>query len=118
MDWFKIFVQIMNDELVAQLQKRLKAIVKDDVFSEESISVILLDWHSKQVQWNKKRTRMEFCVDAHISSFQNKDSMLDLGSDVNIFPRKTWEALGKTKLVFSPFNCEWKINIVFFLLVD
>lgn len=43
MDWFKIFVQIMNDELVAQLQKRLKAIVKDDVFSEESISVILLD---------------------------------------------------------------------------
>jgi len=28
--------------------------------------------------------------------------MLDLGSDVNILPRKMWEALGKPKLVFSP----------------
>lgn len=28
--------------------------------------------------------------------------MLDLGSDVNILPRETWEALGKPQFTFSP----------------
>jgi hypothetical protein len=27
--------------------------------------------------------------------------ILDLGSDVNLFPKQTWEMMGKSKLVFS-----------------
>ena len=30
--------------------------------------------------------------------------MLDLGSDVNILPRKTWEALGRPWLAYSPIQ--------------
>jgi hypothetical protein len=30
--------------------------------------------------------------------------MLDLGSSVNILPKKTWEALGKPWLTYSPFQ--------------
>jgi hypothetical protein len=30
--------------------------------------------------------------------------MLDLGSDVNILPKKTWEALGKPRLTYSPIQ--------------
>jgi len=30
-----------------------------------------------------------------------KDTMLDLGSHVNLLPRNTWEALGSPKIVFS-----------------
>ena len=30
--------------------------------------------------------------------------MLDLGSDINILPRKTWEALGKPRLAYSPIQ--------------
>jgi hypothetical protein len=30
--------------------------------------------------------------------------MLDLGSDVNILPKKTWEALGKLRLTYSPIQ--------------
>jgi hypothetical protein len=30
--------------------------------------------------------------------------MLDLGSDVNILPKKTWEAMGNPKLVYSPIQ--------------
>jgi len=30
--------------------------------------------------------------------------MLDLGSDVNILPRKTWEAMGKPQLKYSPIQ--------------
>lgn len=33
-----------------------------------------------------------------------KDVMLDLGSDVNILPKKSWEAMGKPKLVYSPIQ--------------
>ena len=28
--------------------------------------------------------------------------MIDLGSDVNVMPKKTWEAMGRPKLVWSP----------------
>lgn len=30
--------------------------------------------------------------------------MLDLGSDVNVVPKKTWELMGKPKLVWSPIS--------------
>nr|KUM51437.1 hypothetical protein ABT39_MTgene1285 [Picea glauca]QHR88249.1 hypothetical protein Q903MT_gene2262 [Picea sitchensis] len=30
--------------------------------------------------------------------------MLDLGSDVNIFPNKSWEALGSPKFLYSPIQ--------------
>jgi len=30
--------------------------------------------------------------------------MLDLGFDVNIFPKKSWEFMGKQKLVWSPIQ--------------
>ena len=30
--------------------------------------------------------------------------ILDLGSDVNIFPNKTWELMGKPKMVWSPIQ--------------
>jgi hypothetical protein len=35
--------------------------------------------------------------------------MLDFGSDVNILPKKTWEAMGKPKMVFSPIQL-WMVN--------
>jgi hypothetical protein len=30
--------------------------------------------------------------------------MLDLGSDINILPKKTWEGMGKPKLFYSPIQ--------------
>jgi hypothetical protein len=30
--------------------------------------------------------------------------MLDLGFDINILPKKTWEAMGNPKLVYSPIQ--------------
>ena len=35
--------------------------------------------------------------------------MLDLGFDINILPKKTWEAMGKPKLVYSPIQL-WMAN--------
>jgi hypothetical protein len=30
--------------------------------------------------------------------------ILDLGSDVNVLPSKTWETMGKPKLIWSPIQ--------------
>jgi hypothetical protein len=30
--------------------------------------------------------------------------ILDLGSDVNVLPKKTWEMMGKPKLAWSPIQ--------------
>lgn len=101
MDWFKLFLHIMNvEKLTSQLRKILKTIIKDDVFSEEMIYENLPERNSRWVQWNKKRIRREFRVYVQIAGFQIKKSMLDLGLNVNIFPKKTWEALGNPKLVY------------------
>jgi hypothetical protein len=35
--------------------------------------------------------------------------MLDLGFDVNILPKKTWEAMGKLELIYSPIQL-WIVN--------
>jgi hypothetical protein len=35
--------------------------------------------------------------------------MLYFGSDVNILPKKTWEAMGKPKMVFLPIWL-WMVN--------
>ena len=43
-------------------------------------------------------------MNTQVVGFQIKDTMLDLGSDVNILPRKTWEALGRPRLTYSPIQ--------------
>ena len=43
-------------------------------------------------------------MNTQVAGFQIKDTMLDLGLDVNIIPRKTWEALGRPKLTYSPIQ--------------
>jgi len=39
-----------------------------------------------------------------VVGFQIRDTMLDLGLDVNILPRKTWEAMGKPQLKYFPIQ--------------
>jgi hypothetical protein len=50
------------------------------------------------------RTKKEFRLVSQLDDFEIKDVMLDLGSDVNILPKKTWEALGKPRLTYSPIQ--------------
>jgi len=50
-----------------------------------------------------------------VDGYEIRDVMLDLGSDVNILLKKSWEAMGKTRLVYYILllSCGWPINIVF-----
>jgi hypothetical protein len=43
----------------------------------------------------KKRTNREFILSAQIGEYDVDNVILDLGSDVNVLPKKTWEMMGK-----------------------
>lgn len=47
----------------------------------------------------EKRTNREFKFRVGIDNYEMGDVILDLGSDVNILPKKTWEHMGKPMLV-------------------
>jgi hypothetical protein len=56
------------------------------------------------VKRRKIQTQKEFRLATKLDEFDIKDVMLDLGSDVNILPKKTWEDLGKPQLTYSPIQ--------------
>jgi hypothetical protein len=60
--------------------------------------------NTQRIQRRKVRTRKEFRLEAQLDDLEIKYVMLDLGSDVNILPKKTWESLGKPQLVYSPIQ--------------
>jgi hypothetical protein len=48
---------------------------------------------------HKKRTNREFILSAQIREYDMDNVILDLGLDVNVLLRQTWEMMGKPKLV-------------------
>jgi hypothetical protein len=47
----------------------------------------------------KKHTDREFKMTKNLGGYDMDGVMLDMGSDVNIFPNKYWEVMDKPKLV-------------------
>lgn len=66
------------------------------------ISAHLLERPSHRIQRKRRRTGREFKLDAVVDGYKIKDVMLDFRSDVHILPKKSWEAMGKPKPVYSP----------------
>jgi hypothetical protein len=52
----------------------------------------------------KTRTNREFRLNENIGDFNMGDIILDLGSKVNVLPKKTWEAMGEPTLGYSPIQ--------------
>lgn len=90
--------------MLKELHRSLKAVFLEEEEKGETISTNIPEKHLRRIQRNKKRTSREFWIDAQVARFHIKDTMLDLGSDVNIFPKKTWEVLGKMQLKHSPIQ--------------
>jgi hypothetical protein len=45
---------------------------------------------------------MEFRLNANIRDFNMGDIILDLGSEINVLPKKTWQCMGEPTLAYSP----------------
>ena len=51
--------------------------------------------------WHKRRTSKELRLSAQIGEYDMDYVILNLGSDVNILPKKTWGVMGKPNMVWS-----------------
>jgi hypothetical protein len=49
----------------------------------------------------RRRTSREFRMNANIGYFNMGDIILDLGSEVNVLLKKTWQCMGEPTLVYS-----------------
>jgi hypothetical protein len=49
----------------------------------------------------KRRTSKELHLSAHIGDYDVDYVVLDLGSEVNVMTKQTWELMAKTKLIYS-----------------
>jgi hypothetical protein len=50
----------------------------------------------------KRTTSREFRLNSNIGDFNMGDIILDLGSEVNVLPKKTWKCMGEPTLGYSP----------------
>jgi hypothetical protein len=53
---------------------------------------------------DSRRTNKEFRLNANIGDFSMGDVILDLGSEVNVLPKNTWQCMGETTLGYSPIQ--------------
>jgi hypothetical protein len=52
----------------------------------------------------RRRTSREFRLNANIGDFDMDDTILDLRSEVNVLPKKTWQCMGEPTLGYSPIQ--------------
>jgi len=93
-----------DEQLTKKFQNSLRGIVDAEGIPEEPIVSNLLERHIGRVQRRKYIFGREFILNAHIDDYNISNVMIDLGSDINILPKKTWEAIGKPKLIYSPIQ--------------
>jgi hypothetical protein len=102
---FQLFSNILgNDQLTKKLCNVLYLVLGNEEPKKVGIRNNLLEKSTQRVQTRKVRIGREFKLVAHLNEFDIKDVMLDIGSDVNILPKNTWEALGKPHLTYSPIH--------------
>jgi hypothetical protein len=96
-------LKLLSDPKVA---KKLTHMLTRCMGEEETTIVI----SSPLPEWDvcpgerKKCTGREFKMTIELGSYEMDGVMLDLGSDVNIFPKQSWELMGKPNLVWSPIQ--------------
>jgi len=71
--------------------------------NQTSISDPLLERDMRHVS-RRKQSGREFKMTTELGSYEMEGVILDLGSDVDILLKKSWELMGKPKLVWSPIH--------------
>jgi hypothetical protein len=90
-------VKLLNDKTSLQV---LQILSEKCNFGEDMKLELKRDNHV----YKKIRTSMEFRLNANIGYFIIGDIILDLGSEVNVLPKKTWEDMGELALRYSPIQ--------------
>jgi hypothetical protein len=87
------FLKLLNDQTSVQV---LQSLLEKCNLEEE----IKLEQKTVNHVHRKKRTNREFILNENIGDF-NMGDILDLGCEVNVLPKKTWECTGEPTLGYS-----------------
>lgn len=103
--WLSLLGDILDDESATfHLRKTLRG-MNGVAEIDNEICAPLPEGATQFVQKRRrKRTGREFRLDAQVNGYDIKSVMFNVGSDVNILPKKYWEALGCPCLVYSPIQ--------------
>jgi len=85
---------LRNYKVIDGLQEFIESCAPKEVLQSEMHVVNNLHRHKKQIG---KKMRLT----TQIGEYNMDQVILDLGSDVNILPKQTWELMGKPKLQWS-----------------
>ena len=109
--WFLLLFNILEDNhLTKKLCNTLKSITNsENHLDQDVITNIPKMWTNKIWKRRRKIAGQEFRLHIEIDNFEVKNVILDLGSIVNVLPKKLWESLGWPKLVYSLIQL-WMFN--------
>ena len=94
-DFLQSCVKLLNDpSFVKVLQNMLEicSIEAEGKLEQKTINHL----HTR------RRTSREFRLNANLGDFNMGDIILDLGSEVNVLPKNTWQCMGEPTLGYSP----------------
>ena len=91
--FFQICLNLIRDEN-AQLEVQQLIDYCDPATVERAVNQIKRYIH----------TRLEMRLSVVIGSYEMDEVVLDLGSEVNVMTKQTWEIMVKSKLTFSPIQ--------------
>jgi hypothetical protein len=96
-DFLQFCVKMLNDPLYVKVLQNMVEICNTEV-----------DGNLAQKKINhlhtRRRTSREFRLNANIGDFNMGDIILDLGSEVNVLPKNTWQCMGEPTLGYSPIQ--------------
>jgi hypothetical protein len=91
-------VKLINDKKSLQVLKKLLEKYNSGEEGVKRVNQVL----------KKRRTNWKFGLNSNIGYFNTGDIILDLGSKVNIMPKKTWEDMGEPQLGYSPIKLKFE----------
>ena len=84
-DWLRLFLRIVDNVVLRQqLKHALDGALQGRTEPRDPVDA--RPQYVQRVKQNKQRTGKEFRLNTQVAGFQISDTMLDLGSDVNILP--------------------------------
>jgi hypothetical protein len=92
--FLKLCVKILNDPLAIKTLQNILEICSTETKGKLEQKIV-------NHLHTRKRTSREFRLNSNIEDFNMGDIILNLGSEVNVLPNKTWKGMGDPTLGYS-----------------
>jgi hypothetical protein len=93
--FFQSYVKLLNDPSSVKVLQNMLEICSTNIEGKLEHKIV-------NHLHTRKRTGREFRLNANIGYFNMGDIMLDLGSNVNVSPKKKWKCMGYPTLGYLP----------------